>query len=276
MTDLLKDIPALQDRISRVLARQCRQAPACPEIPDEGIKPSAVLFLLGGGGTEPVLILNKRSRRVKQPGDLCCPGGSISPRMDLLAAKLLGLPLLPLGNWPPWREWRRSQPADARRLAILLATCLRESFEEMRLNPLGVRFLGPLPAQRLIMFRRIIFPMAGWVSGQRQFVPNWEVEKIVRIPLRCLLNPSHYARYRLSFSAPVATQFKRRTEDFPCFVFGEGDGRELLWGATFRVVMVFLELVFGFRPPALEQLPVVSGRIRRHYLTGRLPGVAGA
>jgi len=268
VTHLLKDIPALQARISMVLTRQCRQTRACLETPGEGSKSSAVLFLLGGEGAEPCLILNKRSRRVKQPGDLCCPGGSISPRVDGLVGKLLGLPLLPLGSWPPYRGWRRSAPADARRLALLLATSLRESFEEMRLNPLGVRFLGPLPAQRLVMFRRIIYPMAGWVAGRQKFVPNWEVEKIVPIPLRCLLDPARYVRYRLQISAAVATRFKGRTEDFPCFVFGAGDGRELLWGATFRVVMVFLELVFGFRPPDPERLPVVSGRIRRHYLTG--------
>jgi hypothetical protein len=268
VTHLLTDIPALQARISRVLTRQCRQTGACLDNPDAGSKSSAVLFLLAGDGAEPCLILNKRSRRVKQPGDLCCPGGSISPRLDGLLARLLGLPLLPLGNWPAWRGWRRSAPADARRLALLLATSLRESFEEMRLNPLGVRFLGPLPAQRLVLFHRTIFPMAGWVAGDQRFVPNWEVEKIVSIPLRCLLDPAHYVRYRLHISAAVATRFKGRTEDFPCFVFEAGDGRELLWGATFRMVMVFLELVFGFQPPDPARLPVVAGRIRRDYLTG--------
>ena len=268
MTHLLTDMPALQARIGRVLTRECRRSRVCLEIPDGGSKSSAVLFLLGEVGGEPCLILNKRSRRVKQPGDLCCPGGSIAPRLDALVGRLLGLPLLPLGSWPPWRGWRRSAPADARRLALLLATSLRESFEEMRLNPLGVRFLGPLPAQRLLLFRRIIYPMAAWVAAGQRFVPNWEVEKIVPIPLRCLLDPGRYVRYRLQISAAVATRFKGRSEDFPCFVFETGEGRELLWGVTFRVVMVFLELVFGFRPPDPARLSVVSGRIRRHYLTG--------
>jgi hypothetical protein len=110
--------------------------------------------------------------------------------------------------------------------------------------------------------------MAAWVAAGQRFVPNWEVEKIVPIPLRCLLDPRRYVRYRLQISAAVATRFRGRNEDFPCLVFETDEGRELLWGVTFRVVMVFLELVFGFRPPDPARLSVVSGRIRRHYLTG--------
>ena len=41
---------------------------------------------------------------------------------------------------------------------LLFAASIRESFEEMGLNPFGVQFLGPLPPQRLVMFHREIFP----------------------------------------------------------------------------------------------------------------------
>ncbi|MBW1821482.1 MAG: hypothetical protein JRI92_06915 [Deltaproteobacteria bacterium] len=107
---------------------------------------SAVLFLLGFMGeespfpSEPCLILNKRSLKVKQAGDLCCPGGSISSRLDSFLAKLLYLPGSSLSNWPYWHRWRKEQNRQARRLALLFATSLREGFEEMRLNPFGVKF----------------------------------------------------------------------------------------------------------------------------------------
>src|SRR5512134_1427174 len=70
---------------------------------------SAVLLLLGPGLTlesrhDICLILNKRSRRVRQPGDLCCPGGSISLPIDLRLSRLLMMPLLPLTRWPNWRS----------------------------------------------------------------------------------------------------------------------------------------------------------------------------
>jgi hypothetical protein len=32
--------------------------------------------------------------------------------------------------------------------------------------------------------------------------------------------------------------------------------------------MVFLEIVFGFKPPAIESLPVVYGSLSENYLTG--------
>ncbi len=229
--------------------------------------PSSVLFLLGPScRTEesdfsPCLILNKRSRLVRQPGDLCCPGGSISPRADFYLARLLGLPGSPLARWKYWKSWRKQRPDSAGRLRLLLATSLRESIEEMRLNPLAATFLGPLPPQRLIMFKRVIYPMVGWISSQRRFFPNWEVEKIVRIPIEALLRPDRYGRYRVGYGQASG----RVIRDYPCFTHNEGEETELLWGATFRITMTFLETVFGFTPPAPEGLPVVSGKLDRAY-----------
>ena len=152
---------------------------------------SAVLFLLGTSASgEPFLILNKRSQRVRQAGDLCCPGGGIAPSIDRLLARWLNLPRMPLSRWPHGSWWRRYRKADFPKLALLLAAALREGFEEMRLNPLGVRFLGPMPAQHLVMFKRAIYPMVGWVNHQQRFFPNWEVEKIVTVFLwRRFLTP---------------------------------------------------------------------------------------
>jgi hypothetical protein len=231
---------------------------------------SVVLFLLGPGsettgGKGPCLILNKRSERVKQPGDLCCPGGGVSPRLDAVIARLLRLPGTPLVRWSPWRYWKRRYPDRADRLARHLATALREGAEEMRLNPLGVRFLGPMAPQHLVMFRRVIHPLAAWVSGQQQFFPNWEVDKILRIPLRELLNPQGYACYRLRIEAGG----RRHVQDFPCYLYRGPDGPEVLWGATFRITVQFLETMFGFSPPGPEALPVVYATMGRTYMTGR-------
>ena len=235
---------------------------------------SAVLFLLGflseekRSPSEPCLILNKRSLKVKQAGDLCCPGGSISPVMDSFLAKLLYLPGSSLSNWPYWDKWRKEQNRQARRLALLFATSLREGFEEMRLNPFRVKFLGPLPPQQLIMFERVIYPMVCWISGQKRFSPNWEVEEVVYIPLRNLLMQSNYARYRLNIKPNHENEKNSIVKDFPCFLHKHNDSVEKLWGATFRITMVFLEVVFGFNPPNIESLPVVHGTLDTKYLTG--------
>jgi hypothetical protein len=234
---------------------------------------SAVLFLLGNhcgaNGFNPCLVLNKRSDKVRQPGDLCCPGGGVSPLFDGLLARIFALPGFPLERWPHWPVWRYRQPAQAGRLALLFATSMRESFEEMRLNPLGVRFIGPLPAQRLVLFEREIFPMAGWVVRQKRFFPNQEVESIVRVPIRNLLNTENYGCYRLFTSTVDSPASPRSFNDYPCYMHRDENGTEMLWGATYRIAAAFLDRVFGFKPPRMETLPMQSGTMDETYLTRR-------
>jgi hypothetical protein len=252
----------------RLYARNSRQS----VFPGDGIdwqSASAVLFLLGrypqkgSLSGEPCLILNKRSVNVRQPGDLCCPGGRVSRRLDAGLAILLKLPILHLARWPYWPQWRKMRPRDAKWMRLLLATGVRESIEEMRLNPFGLEFLGPLPAQPLVMFQRVIYPMVVWVSGHRRFYPNWEVEKIIYIPLRDLLNTARYARYQLRFEAQSTTP---QVKPYPCFRYTKGNKEEVLWGATYRITTAFLDSVFGFVPPDLNSLPEIHGRLSEAYL----------
>ena len=92
--DNLQEISGLLENPRRLIHRisdrlnNCPSAAADPEPPGldrSGILPSCVMLLLGphtvanGGPPDPCLILNKRSQRVRQPGDLCCPGGGITP-----------------------------------------------------------------------------------------------------------------------------------------------------------------------------------------------------
>ncbi|KPJ78193.1 MAG: hypothetical protein AMJ54_05070 [Deltaproteobacteria bacterium SG8_13] len=271
---LLNDEPAFLKHIGDALQRSAADAdlPVGPSI--RSVQASAVLFLLGcscspsGRATaEPCLILNKRSAKVRQPGDLCCPGGSIAPRLDPLLAVLLRLPGSPLLRWEHWPALHRRQPLQSRKLALLFATGLRESAEEMRLNPLGVKLLGPLQPENLVMFQRTIYPLVCWVSKQKRFFPNWEVERIVSIPIRELLDPSRYVRFRLRIDVPAASARVNGTRNFACFLHHRRDGRtDRLWGATFRITMEFLDVVFGFHPPPLESLPTVEGKIDENYI----------
>ncbi len=232
---------------------------------------SAVLFLLthchaeDGKPAEPCLLLNKRSQKVLQPGDLCCPGGGIEPK-DRLLSRVLRWPFSPLRQWPAWNRWKRQSSHSVNGLSMLFATALRESWEEMRLNPFKVAFMGPLPIQKLVMFKREIYPLVGWVPRGQTLVPNWEVERIVHLPLRRLLEGRHYARYRLTFDTTQGVS--HRKEDFPCFIHNGRGGKEILWGATFRIAMDFLRLVFGFHLPDLSEAPVIHRRLDDVYLNG--------
>jgi 8-oxo-dGTP pyrophosphatase MutT (NUDIX family) len=259
--------------IQRVLHESRRREgfPTRPE--DQASHTSAVLLLLGwgcppsGNNSAPCLVLNKRSARVRQPGDLCCPGGSIDPGVDRVISRLLTWPLLSFGRWPFWSWWKSHRRPEARWLALCYAAALRESFEEMRLNPFGVTYLGCLAPQRLALFKRVIYPSVGWIGGQKRFFPNWEVEQIVHIPIAELLKPENYVRYRLRFNfSQGVDRPTSATDEFPCFIHRHGAGTERLWGATYRMVMDFVDLIFGFQPPDLQTLPLVTGQLQDDYL----------
>jgi len=235
-------------------------------------KASAVLFLLGArtihGRVEPCLILNKRSRNVRQGGDLCCPGGGIEPRRDKRIARLLFLPFSPLRQWPYFVSWRKHHPGAIRKMALYLATGLRESVEEMRLNPAGVHFIGPLPPQHLALFQRTIYPMAAWITHQKFFYHNWEVEKVVWIPLRRLQDPSGYRRYLLLFESG-GTGKPGGDYALPCYLHQERGETEILWGPTCRIAMAFLQQVFGFSTPDIHDLATIQGTLDSRYINGR-------
>jgi hypothetical protein len=268
MLDSFSGGTRLIQHISRTLDQDLWNKEIFPEGVRSSSEASAVLFLLGrnprGRGFDPCVILTKRSQDVKQSGDLCCPGGRISLLRDRFFSSLLTLPAFPLKRWPNWRKWQRQRPLDAKRIAMLFATSLRESFEEMRLNPLGVTFLGPLPPQELRIFRRVIYPMAAWINRQQRFVTNREVEKVVYIRLRDLLNPENYCRYRLEMKHSKEGA-AREVDEFPCFCLQCDSEREILWGATYRIVTVFLEVVFGFEPPVDASLSVYHGTLDENY-----------
>ena len=88
----------------------------------------------------------------------------------------------------------------------------------MRLNPLGLEFLGLLPTQDLVLFNRRIFPLVCRIKWQRRFFPNWEVAKIVPIPLRHLLDADRYAQYRLTIDIPNPRRVAPETKTMPCFL----------------------------------------------------------
>jgi 8-oxo-dGTP pyrophosphatase MutT (NUDIX family) len=274
MEKLLKAPHALVEHMIRALHETDKGEYLFPDGISKSSETSSVLFLLsshchnGRSGPEPCIVLNKRSLKVRQAGDLCFPGGRVSIRVDSYASRFLRLPFSPLTRWPYWHHWRNHRRLEARRLVLVLATALRESFEEIRLNPLTVRFLGPMPSQTLPMFFRVLYPMVVWIS-QKFFLPNWEVEKIVHIPIRNLLNADNYACYRVHFQmGAVRGQSERLQEDFPCFRHFEENEKEVLWGVTFSIVMAFLKIIFRFDPPESSSLPVIRGVLDKRYLGG--------
>jgi hypothetical protein len=152
---------------------------------------------------------------------------------------------------------------------VLYAACLRESFEEMRINPFRVKFLGTLHPQKLVIRDRFIFPMVGWIPRQRRFFHNWEVEKIVYIPFRKLLDPGNYAVFDLRIAGKNEMPGTGLPLRHAGFLHKTGDGQEpgvdLLWGATYRIVMDFLQIVFHFTPPDMNSMSVMVWELDENY-----------
>ncbi|HSR12389.1 MAG TPA: hypothetical protein VLS90_13185, partial [Thermodesulfobacteriota bacterium] len=217
---------------------------------------------------EYVFLLNKRSKTVQQPGDLCAPGGGIHPLLDSISEKLLGLGLFAGG---PGLAAARTRGKEAyRRILFLLGNALRESWEELRLSPFNVEFLGPLPTYRLQSRRWIIFPLAGRVKDLWKPKLSWEVEKIVRIPLSAFFDPGNYAVYCLEVSENLAAKGIPNPWEFPCLVQKEENGEEeILWGATFNVIETFFRIVFDFSFPVPDGRKVIRRPLARNYISGR-------
>lgn len=232
-------------------------------------KPSAVLCLIGHNeAIGPHLILTKRSLEVSQPGDLSFPGGGPHPISDALLAKLLNLPQMPLARWPHRKKMAQEAPSRYQTMITSLATSLRESFEEIRLCPFNVDFLGTMPPQSLVMFKRTIFPMVGWLKRPTRFKSNGEVAAIMTIPLADFFDPDNYANYRVNYSPSLAARINQTHKEFPCFVFQHNQEQEILWGVTFRIVMTLLSQVFDYQMPSLVGRPVFNGRIGKSYYRG--------
>lgn len=210
--------------------------------------------------------LIKRSPHVPQPGDLSFPGGMLHPVLDRLLR-----PLLIHGPFPilagDARKYAISKNRVSYRLiSLFLTTALRESWEEIRLPPSRVTFLGPLPTYGLTLFRRTIFPVAGFVENQGALQPNREVEKIIEIPLSAFFQKENFGCYQMvgGETGPKGPL------QYPCLIHHDPDGgREILWGATFNIIVAFLGIVLDYRLPAWERGPVIQRSLNADYLTGR-------
>jgi 8-oxo-dGTP pyrophosphatase MutT (NUDIX family) len=220
-------------------------------------------------GGEYVFLLNKRSRSVQQPGDLCAPGGGIHPFLDSLSQKVLQFGLLPGVGGPGLERAKDRGKGTYQKILFILGNALRESWEELRLSPFNVEFLGPLPTYCLHSRRWIIFPLVGEVKRPWKFKFSWEVEKIVPIPLEAFFHPENYAVYSLEVPEKLIAAGIPNPWEFPCLVYPENGEEEILWGATFKVIQTFFKIGFDFQFPFPDGKKVVHRPLALNYLSGR-------
>jgi 8-oxo-dGTP pyrophosphatase MutT (NUDIX family) len=107
-------------------------------------------------------------------------------------------------------------------------TALREAHEEVGINPKDVRVLGRL-ANMITISHFHVTPVVGVIQWPYVFrLENTEVARVFTMPLEWLAKPSN----RWQFPVPIGSR--------SVIVYHPFDG-ELLWGATARMTVDFLE-----------------------------------
>jgi 8-oxo-dGTP pyrophosphatase MutT (NUDIX family) len=233
------------------------------------LQAAGVLLLIFSGSGEFFFRLSKRSHHIPQAGDLSCPGGILQERWDRIIMSLITSGAIPLLSNRAGKLSRQRDAETFQTLSLFLANALREAWEEIRLNPFSVYFLGPLPAYSLHHFQRIIFPLVGLVPEVTRFRPNNEVESLVDIPVAAFFYQENYATLIREVDGRLGRQ-ETEPQFLPCLIYHDLTGTEhVLWGATFFVIISFLEIVFNFELPEWRNKRLVRKTIDLHYLSGK-------
>lgn len=163
--------------------------PALPECCDT----HAAVLLCCVNAAEPYILLTLRTLHLSQhAGQISLPGGRIDP-------------------------------ADA----SLEATALREAREEIGLAPQALQLLGRLPDSRVMSGSGIaITPVVAWSDSEPELNHNpYEVDEIIKLPLRLVLDASQYGTDSLERDG-VRREFRflRYRQHY-------------IWGATARILL---------------------------------------
>jgi 8-oxo-dGTP pyrophosphatase MutT (NUDIX family) len=186
-----------------------------------------------------VFQLIKRSSRVTQAGDISCPGGLLNPHIDRIISFFLANKLIPAEH----DNYFNKMDAETKYLVrLFLTNALRETWEEIGLNPFNTFFLGALSSYSLTLFARTIFPLVCFTCRPFEYKLSSEVDKVLEIPIADFFEISNYAL--LEIETPFANSTASADNPFPCFIFTDSDGNtEILWGATFNIIINFLNII---------------------------------
>ncbi len=199
-------------------------------------------------------LLNKRSEKVPQPGDLCFPGGHLRPVMDRITARALVPHVFPMAYGKGLLKAGKRDRETFTALTLFLAGAIRECWEETRISPFSLDFLGPVPAYRMLTRRKIIYPLVACL--RKPVIPRTtpEIEKNIFAPFDEFFKKENYGTVTWTITGKFKEKYSMDKAAFPCFLVRQPDADEILWGATLNICLSFLKAVFDFSPP--DQGPV--------------------
>jgi 8-oxo-dGTP pyrophosphatase MutT (NUDIX family) len=163
------------------------------------LSPAAVLVPLFEKGNEFHILFTKRTETLEyHKGQICFPGGA-----------------------------RHETDRD------LKDTALRETFEEVGVNPNDVRILGELDSMGTVTSNFLITPYVGIIPYPYEFqVSADEIETLIEVPISALLDEHNYSEEAYDLNGELLTGF----------VF-EYQGN-VIWGATARIIRQLIEIAF--------------------------------
>ncbi len=161
----------------------------------ENAKHSGVMLLLFTSENELHALLIKRTEQMKHhAGQVAMPGGRVEPG------------------------------------ETALQSALRETWEEIGINPASIQILGVLSDLYVQVSRFLIHPFVGWIEDINNLKINKnEVEKIISFPIKKM-----NAQIDETDIHTVTGTLK-----VPCFKFDN----EIIWGATSMILMEFYDLI---------------------------------
>ncbi len=168
--------------------------PQVPEAQRAGATPSAILIALVERKPSPGVVLTRRHARIRFGGHISLPGGHVEPDETPLAA------------------------------------ALRESHEEIGLEPTDVRVIGRL-GDYFTHHGYCITPVIGVIAADTRFTPHEdEVDEIIEVPMSHFTRPQSY-RLRERSREPYRANFSVRYQD------------HTIGGPTLSILMNFYRLL---------------------------------
>ncbi len=114
------------------------------------------------------------------------------------------------------------------------ATALRETFEEVGVNPTDINIIGQLTQLYIPVSNMMVHPFVGVINFKPEFNPNTqEVERIIYAPIKQLTNPKNR-------SVEVITSHQKLITA-PYFNIS----KEFVWGATAMILAELVEIING-------------------------------
>jgi len=218
------------------------------------------------GKSEYVFQLIKRSEKVSQAGDISCPGGMLHPVTDKIMSNLFTTGLVPSLHDQIAKATIHQDRKTISLIRLFLINALREAWEEIGLNPFRILFLGALPCYSLTLIARTIFPLVCLTTEPFAFKLSAEVEKILEIPVSNFFDGSNYAL--LEIETPFRNSTPLHNIQYPCFVLSNDQGaKEILWGATYNIIMNFLRIISGNSLPVPSSSDTIKKVLSKTYIS---------